>query len=114
MSPQHGWKGMVNAGVDVTPNSQVYVTVLGAYNKAHESFNYRSPISGTALDVNRVSHGLGANGAFNTIFLTPCPAATPSCPATTNGTPDFLINGSTFQFASIYPAGFTPRFVGVT
>src|SRR5438270_4942217 len=48
-SPQHGWKGMVNAGVDVTTNSQVYVTVLGAYNKANESFNYRSPISGTAL-----------------------------------------------------------------
>src|SRR6185369_15698203 len=24
-SPQHGWKGMVNAGVDVTSNSQLYV-----------------------------------------------------------------------------------------
>jgi len=114
MSPQHGWKGMVNAGVDVTPNSQLYVTLLGAFNKANESFNYRSPISGTALDVTGVSHGLGANGAFNTIYLTPCPASTPSCPATTNGNPNYLINGSTFQFSSIYPAGFTPRFVGVT
>jgi len=36
------------AGVDVTPDSQLYLTGLLAYNKANESFNYRPPISGSA------------------------------------------------------------------
>ena len=49
-SPQHGWKGMLNSGVDVTSNSQLYLTLLGAYNKADESFNFRPPIGGTAVD----------------------------------------------------------------
>ena len=44
-SPAHGWKGMVNAGIDVTDNSQLYFTGIGAYNHANESFNYRSPIT---------------------------------------------------------------------
>ena len=45
LSPQHGWKAAFNSGVDVTSNSQLYLTLLGAYNKANESFNYRPPIS---------------------------------------------------------------------
>ena len=49
-SPQHGWKAVINTGVDVTDNSQLYLTVLGAYNKADQSFNYRSPIGATAAD----------------------------------------------------------------
>jgi iron complex outermembrane receptor protein len=110
LSPQHGWKGMLNAGIDVTPNSQLYLTLLGAYNKANESFNYRSPISGSALDVGGVSHGLGANGAFTAPFyLTPCPAASATCPAG-----GFVNNANVFNFATLYPAGFTPRFVGIT
>jgi iron complex outermembrane receptor protein len=55
LSPQHGWKAALNSGVDITSNSQLYLTLLGAYNKANESFNYRSPISGTAVDVSGVS-----------------------------------------------------------
>src|SRR5207302_4649488 len=42
-------------------------------------------------------------------FLPPCPAATPTCPAG-----GFVNNSNTFLFTSIYPAGFTPRFVGIT
>ncbi|MFL6759542.1 TonB-dependent receptor plug domain-containing protein [Sphingomonas sp.] len=114
LSPQHGWKGAVNAGVDIGP-TQAYLTLLGAYNHANESFNYRSPIGASGfLDLAGIPHSLGKNGAFNNIYLTPCPAATPTCPATTGGNPDYLINGAIFNFASIYPAGFTPRFVGIT
>ena len=36
---------------------------------------------------------LGANGAFNPIYLTPCPAATPSCPAG-----GFVKNSNIFNF----------------
>jgi iron complex outermembrane receptor protein len=33
-SPTHGWKGVINAGVDMSSNSKLYATLLGAYNKA--------------------------------------------------------------------------------
>jgi iron complex outermembrane receptor protein len=110
LSPQHGWKAALNSGVDITSNSQLYLTLLGAYNKANESFNYRSPISGTAVDVAGVSHSLGRNGAFSApFFLTSCPAGNATCPAG-----GFVRDSNTFLFTSLYPAGFTPRFVGVT
>jgi iron complex outermembrane receptor protein len=114
-SPQHGWKGMINTGVDITSNSQVYLTLLGAYNKGNQSFNYRSPIGAPASDprtqdVNGVGHSFSANGAFtNPFYLTPCPALNPTCPAGS-----FVQDSNTFLFTSIYPAGFTPRFVGVS
>ncbi len=109
-SPTHGWKTIVNAGYDVTDDSQLYFFGNAARSFANESFNYRSPISGTATDVSGVSHGLGANGALTRVFyLTPCPAGNVTCPAG-----GFVSNGNTFQFTSIYPAGFTPRFLGKT
>ena len=109
-SPQHGWKGMLNSGVDVTANSKVYLTLLGAYNKGNQSFNYRSPISGTAVDVAGVTRNLSANGAFtNPFYLTPCPTGNATCPAGA-----FVEDSNTFLFTSIYPAGFTPRFLGIT
>lgn len=109
-SPVHGWKGMFNAGVDITDNSQIYVTALGAYSKANQSFNYRSPIGASAVDVSGVSHFLGANGAFSAPFyLTQCPTGNLTCPAG-----GFVQDSNNFQFASLYPAGFTPRFVGIT
>ncbi|MEO8104527.1 MAG: TonB-dependent receptor plug domain-containing protein, partial [Betaproteobacteria bacterium] len=114
-SPVHGWKGMVNAGVDITDNSQIYVTGLGAYSKANQSFNYRPPITALAsdprtFDVTGMGHRLGANGAFSAPFyLTPCPAANLTCPAG-----GFVRDANTFLFTSLYPAGFTPRFVGIT
>jgi iron complex outermembrane recepter protein len=114
-SPQHGWKGALNAGLDVTTNSKLYVTALAAYNKADESFNYRSPISASktdprTFDVTGVGHNLGANQAFTTpYYLTPCPAGNATCAAG-----GFVQDSNVFLFTSIYPAGFTPRFIGVT
>jgi len=108
-SPQHGWKGMVNAGVDVFADSQLYATGLIAYNKADESFNYRSPISGDAVDVSGVVHHLSANQAFTTpYYLTPCPANNATC-----APGGFVQDNNIFLFTDIYPAGFTPRFIGV-
>ena len=76
-SPQHGWKGMVNAGIDVTENSQLYVTGLAAKNSANESFNYRPVISGDAVDVAGIMHHFNPNGAFTTpYYLTPVRLAT--------------------------------------
>ena len=109
-SPAHGWKAALNSGVNVGPNTQIYLTLLGAYNHANESFNYRSPISGVALDVNGGSHNLGANEAFTTPFYqTLCPAGNLTC-----APGGYVQDANTFFFSSIYPAGFTPRFIGIT
>src|SRR6476661_5734559 len=110
LSPQHGWKAALNSGVDITSNSQLYLTLLGAYNKADESFNYRSPITVTAVDEAGLTHTLGANQAFTTPYYnTPCPTGSATClPG------GYVQDSNTFFFTSIYPAGFTPRFIGVT
>jgi len=109
-SPSHGYKLLLNSALKVTDGSQLYFLGNYAHSSAVESFNYRSPISSTAVDVNGVSHSLGANGAFKNVFyLTPCPTGNATCPAG-----GFVKDSNTFTFASIYPAGFTPQFVGVS
>lgn len=110
-SPGDGWKIFANAGIDLSDNAQVYATVNLARSFADQSFNYRPSQTATGLQADigtgTVTRTNGRNGSFNTIYTTTCPGNTPSCPA--NG---FLITGNTFSFASIYPAGFTPRFLG--
>ncbi len=109
-SPSHGWKAVINSAYDVTDDSKLYFFGNAARSTANESFNYRSPISGTAVDVSGVVHNLGANGALSRVFyLTPCPTGNATCPAG-----GFVSNGNTFSLKSVYPAGFTPRFVGTT
>ncbi|MGA0603245.1 TonB-dependent receptor plug domain-containing protein [Caulobacter sp. KR2-114] len=109
-SPSHGYKLLANAGIDVTENSKLYGFINYAWSHTNESFNYRPVNSGTFLDSAGVSHTLNPNGALaNTFYLTPCPAANATCPAT-----GFISTGSTFSFQSLYPAGFTPRFIGET
>ena len=111
-SPGDGWKAFANAGIDLAENIQLYATVNLARSTANQSFNYRPSITATGLVVNDGSGSPGTrtnsrNGSFNTIYLTPCPANNATCP-----TGGFVQNGTTFTFASIYPAGFTPRFIG--
>ena len=108
-SPSHGYKLLLNSAIDVTSNSKLYLFVNYAHSKADESFNYRPEFTTTAVDVTGVTHTLGANGSFNPIYLTPCPAGNVTCPAG-----GFVKDANTFLFSSLYPAGFTPRFVGVT
>ena len=109
-SPHHGFKSVVNAGLNVTPDSEIYFFGNFAKNKGNQSFNYRPSFSSTAVDTNGVVRAQNANGAFNnTFFLTPCPAGNPTCPAGA-----FVRDSNTFRFATLYPAGFTPRFVGET
>ena len=108
-SPTHGYKLLLNSAYDVTDNSKLYLFVNVAHSHTNESFNYRSPISGTAVDQAGVTHTLSANGAFNPIYLTPCPTGNVTCPAG-----GFVKDSNTFNLTSLYPAGFTPRFIGVT
>ncbi len=109
-SPSHGFKSVLNAAINVTPDSKLYFFGNYAENKGNQSFNYRASVSSTAVDTNGVVRNQGANGAFNnTFFLTPCPAGNATCPSG-----GFVRDGNTFKFNQLYPAGFTPRFVGKT
>lgn len=114
-SPSSGYKAILNAGYDITDNSELYLFVNVARSKGNQSFNYRSPISApTPLVVDDGSgtpstRSPGRNGAFaHPAYLTPCPTGNATCP-----TGSFVRDANVFNFASLYPAGFTPRFIGV-
>ena len=110
-SPNHGIKATLNAGVDVTDAAKVYL--VGNYGKHHadESFNYRSPMSATSFtDSTGATHSLSGNGAFlSPYYLTPCPASNATCPAG-----GYVQDTNIYNLSTLYPAGFTPRFVGDT
>lgn len=109
-SPSHGYKAIVNAALNVTDSSKLYFFGNYAWKKADQSFNYRPSVSSTAVDQAGVTRPQNRNGAFaNTFYLTPCPAGNATCP-----TGGFVMDSNTFNFAQLYPAGFTPRFVGET
>lgn len=111
-SPGSGYKLFLNAGFELAESVQLYLTGNYARSSANQSFNYRPSISATGLVVDigtgtAATRNISRNGSFNPIFLTRCPTGNPTCPA--NG---FVQDSNTFSFASIYPAGFTPRFIG--
>nr|WP_244646525.1 TonB-dependent receptor [Sphingomonas sp. CFBP 8760] len=109
-SPSHGFKSVVNAAINVSDNSKIYAFGNFAKSKGDQSFQYRPSVSSTAVDTNGVVRPQNANAVYNnTFFLTPCPAGNATCP-----TGGFVRDANTFRFATLYPAGFTPRFVGRT
>lgn len=111
-SPRHAFKGVVNAGFDITDAIELYAFGNYGRSKGDQSFNYRPVIAwalerfnGTATSV----AGGGANSAFAApVYLTPCPTGNATCPAGS-----FVKDTNTYSFSTLYPAGFTPRFVGV-
>jgi iron complex outermembrane receptor protein len=107
-SPADGWKSVVNFTYDVTEAAQIYAFGNFADSEITESFNYRSPETFTATDTAGVVRTLGRNGAFaHPIYLTRCPTGNATCPAG-----GFVLDSNTFSFSEMYPAGFTPFFVG--
>jgi iron complex outermembrane receptor protein len=112
-SPSDGYKFFLNSALDLGANSQLYLVANYAHSEANQSFNYRSSISAPVpltVDVGTgtaATRSPGRNGSFNTIFLTPCPSGNVTCPSG-----GFVNDTNTFNFNSIYPGGFTPRFLG--
>ena len=96
-SPQHGWKGMVNAGIDVTDNSQLYVTGLAALQQRERELQL------SLGDQRRRGrrrwhepHISARTGRSPTrYYLTPCPAGNATCPAG-----GFVKDSNTFLFTS--------------
>jgi iron complex outermembrane receptor protein len=103
--PQDSVKTFLNSGIKLDNDDQVYFFANYANIQTNESFNYRLPRTVTDANGNVWS----PNPAFNDIYLDPCTSALTGCPAG-----GYIQNGRTFNFQTIYPAGFTPRFYGVT
>ncbi len=119
-SPSHGYKLLLNSGFDVTDNSKIYLFVNVAHSQANESFNYRPSVGvPTPLAINNgtgvaATSSPGANGSFKPIYLTTCPTGNVTCPAGSFVKSNLANSQQIFLFNSVYPAGFTPRFIGVT
>jgi iron complex outermembrane receptor protein len=114
-SPAHGYKFVLNSGVDLADNIQAYAFGNLAHNKADQSFNFRPSLigfhpteifNGTA---NQTIQVIGREFFQHPFYQTPCPAGNATCP-----TGGFVLDDNTFFFSEMFPAGFTPRFVGVT
>jgi iron complex outermembrane receptor protein len=103
--PSEDVKLVVNSGIKLDNDSQVYFFSNYANIKTNESFNYRLPK--TVTDVTGAT--FGNHPAFNDIYLDPCTTALTGCPAG-----GWIQDAHTFNFASVYPGGFTPRFYGLT
>lgn len=43
-SPTNGWKAVLNAGYDISDETELYLTANFASSEADQSFNYRSSI----------------------------------------------------------------------
>lgn len=111
-SPSHGYKFLLNSALDVTEASKVYLFGNYAENHADQSFNFRSSLVGTRTftDAAGVNHQLGGREFFqHPYYQTLCPANNATCPVG-----GYVQDTNVFNLSSIYPAGFTPRFVGDT
>ena len=121
-SPSEGYKLVLNSAYDVTDNSNLYFFVNVAHSKANQSFNYRSPISAPVpLAVNNgtgtpATASPGRNGSFShPAYLTPCPTTgTVGCPVGGFVKQNIANTQQIYNFSTLYPAGFTPRFIGKT
>ena len=119
-SPSHGYKLLLNSAFDVTDNSKIYLFVNVAHSKADESFNYRASQGvPTPLAVNDgtgtpSTRSPGPRGSYAPIYTTPCPTGNVTCPAGGWVKSNLANTQGIFLFSTVYPAGFTPRFVGIT
>ncbi len=109
-SPTHGYKFLLNSAFDVTDNSKLYLFGNFGLNRTNESFNFRSSYPGsknfTAVDGSTVSQG-GRSFFRHPYYQTQCPANSATCLAG-----GYVQDANVFNLSSIYPGGFTPRFVG--
>ncbi|HEY3657250.1 MAG TPA: TonB-dependent receptor [Steroidobacteraceae bacterium] len=106
--PSDSVKALINSGIKLDNDDQIYFFANYANIQTNESFNYRlsKPVGS---DYVNGGAPFPINGAFNDIYLDPCTSALTGCPVG-----GYIKDGNTFNFNSIYPAGFTPRFYGVT
>jgi iron complex outermembrane receptor protein len=106
--PSDSVKALINSGIKLDNDDQIYFFANYANIQTNESFNYRLP-KPVGSDYVHGGKPFPINGAFNDIYLDPCTSNLTGCPVG-----GYIKDANTFNFNSIYPAGFTPRFYGVT
>ena len=112
-SPSHGFKLLLNSAFNVTDNSKLYLFANYAKNHVDESFNFRSSLIGTrpvqaSNGTTTFTDSVGGRSFFqHPYYNTVCPTGNATCPAG-----GYVQDANIFNLSSIYPAGFTPRFVG--
>ena len=107
-SPANGYKLVLNTAYELTSEAKLYFIGNLANSTADQSFNYRSPIGATNVQTQNGPTNLSPNSAFATpVYLTRCPTGNVTCPAG-----GFVKDANVYNFSTLYPAGFTPRFVG--
>ncbi|OYU71764.1 MAG: TonB-dependent receptor [Alphaproteobacteria bacterium PA2] len=111
-SPSEGYKFIVNSGFEISDSAKVYAFANLAHSDADQSFNFRSSVVGSrpfkTTDGQTISIG-GRSFFQQPYYLTTCPTGNATCPAG-----GYVQDSNVFMLSSIYPAGFTPRFVGKT
>ncbi|MEQ1725601.1 MAG: TonB-dependent receptor [Sphingopyxis sp.] len=117
-SPSHGWKLVVNSEYEFSPAATLYLFGNFAHSSADQSFNYREAVTTTATRFDgtaTTTATLANNAAFrHPIYLTRCPTGNATCPASGWVRSNLANTQQTYNFSTLYPAGFTPRFIGVT
>ncbi|WP_353216625.1 TonB-dependent receptor [Sandarakinorhabdus sp.] len=110
-SPGYGYKFILNSAYEISSQAKIYVIGNYARSKADQSFNYRPPNTATNLaTIGGAPQTRTPNAAFATpVYLTPCPANAAPLGCPTGG---FVNNSNVYNFTTLYPAGFTPRFIG--
>ena len=110
-SPSHGWKVALNSGLDISDTAKLYVIANASHSHTEESFNYRSSTA-AVLDPT----GTTLQSSYAPGDLVVCPRSFLNYHATldANGKDALGCGGTTDPyFHNLYPAGFTPVFVGV-
>jgi iron complex outermembrane recepter protein len=103
--PAESVKVFLNSALPLANGDKIYFFGNYAHIAANESFNYRLPTDVT----DQYGNTFGRNASFYDMYLDACPANYSGCPSG-----GFINNGHTYNFVSLYPAGFTPRFFGTT
>lgn len=114
-SPGWGWKAVVNAEFELSDTAKLYAFGNFAHAKADQSFNYRPYYPGSVTlqrdsGAGPVPVSVSGNANFNfPYYLTNCPTGSATC------LPGGVVQDSNvWNLNTLYPAGFTPRFVGKT
>jgi iron complex outermembrane recepter protein len=114
-SPADGYKAVLNSEFELSDSMKFYLFGNLAHSEADQSFNYRPNYPGSPLPLLERFDGTttttgpaGVNGNFsNPYYLTNCPAGSATCLAG-----GVVQDANIFNLSSLYPVGFTPRFVG--
>jgi iron complex outermembrane recepter protein len=106
--PSESFKAVINSGVDLDDDKQVYFFANYSQIDMDESFNYRLPITFTGPITGAVYE---QNPVFTDFYLTECTASgSTNCPIG-----GFVFDDNIFNYRDdFYPSGYTPRFFGKT